>query len=79
MLSLNIPLLGSVGETGELAGIDKGWKVVGEVGFEGTGGGIANFEPELERGIGGRFGGFFEGRMVPLFFLLSLSASLSSG
>lgn len=47
--------------TGELAGNDRGWKVVGEVGLGDTGGGIANFVPELERGIGSGFGGFLVG------------------
>lgn len=79
MPSLNIPLLGSVGETGELAGNDKGWKLMGEVGLGGTGGGTASFVPELERGIAGRFGGFFEGRAVPLLFPSTLGVSFSSG
>lgn len=65
MLSINVPLLGSVGETGELAGIDKRWKLTGDVGFGGTSGG-ASFEPELERGMGGRFVGFLVGGVVPL-------------
>lgn len=42
-----ILLFGSVGETGELPGRDKGWKLV-EVGFGGTGGGPAGFVPGLD-------------------------------
>lgn len=78
MLSLKIPLLGSVGETGELAGSDKGWRLVGEVGLGGTGGGMANFVPELERGMGGKLGGFFVGRAVPLLFPSTLGVPFSS-
>lgn len=75
MLSLKIPLSGSVGETGELAGSDKGWKFVAAIGFGGTGGGMASFVPELLRGIVDGFGEFFVLRAVSL--LLSLQASLS--
>lgn len=79
MLSLKIPLLGSVGETGELAGSDKGWKLVGDVGLGGTGGGTASFVPELEQGIEGRFSGLFVGWAVPWLFPSTLGVSFSTG
>lgn len=77
MLSVKIPLFGSVGETGELAGSDKGWKFVAAVGFGGTGGGMASFAPELLRGIAGGSCDVFAVKAISLPSW-SLQASLSS-